>query len=403
MVTPVPSWPRERGRRPARARVGRDLGHRRLLGRARLAARADDPGDRDLAGGRVRGAARGGRRARRRRSTGARSRSGSLAGLGGGAGLAAFYKALSLGTMSIVSPVVACGAVVPFAISIATGERPCGGRARGRRARARRGGARVGRGAPRGGAEPRAGGRARGRRGGRARPLHLLPRAREPRGQRALDAHRRARRLARPAPAARRRRGASRCGSGAAGSLPIAAIGLCDVAANALFALASRHGLLSLVSVLGSLYPVMTIVLAYVVLHERLTRIQLARRRDGARRRRRAERRVVHASGGGVARRQAPDLLAVARRPELPAHGRADDPPRRGGRGRARALAAVGAADRRRGARPRRPAVRRRGRLRRRARCSRRRSSCSSSSTSRATTPTPIVGSVAYMPPGVDP
>ena len=49
---------------------------------------------------------------------------GLLAGLGGGAGLAAFYRALSLGTMSVVSPVVACGAVVPFAISIATGERP---------------------------------------------------------------------------------------------------------------------------------------------------------------------------------------------------------------------------------------------------------------------------------------
>ena len=49
---------------------------------------------------------------------------GLLAGVGGGAGLAAFYRALSLGTMSVVSPVVACGAVVPFAISVATGERP---------------------------------------------------------------------------------------------------------------------------------------------------------------------------------------------------------------------------------------------------------------------------------------
>ena len=39
-------------------------------------------------------------------------------------GLAAFYRALSLGTMSVVSPLVACGAVVPFAIAIATGERP---------------------------------------------------------------------------------------------------------------------------------------------------------------------------------------------------------------------------------------------------------------------------------------
>src|SRR3954447_8363690 len=49
---------------------------------------------------------------------------GVLAGVGGGAGLAAFYRALSLGTMSVVSPVVASGAVVPFAIAIATGERP---------------------------------------------------------------------------------------------------------------------------------------------------------------------------------------------------------------------------------------------------------------------------------------
>ena len=49
---------------------------------------------------------------------------GLLAGLGGGVGLAAFYRALSLGTMSVVSPVVACGALVPFVISIATGERP---------------------------------------------------------------------------------------------------------------------------------------------------------------------------------------------------------------------------------------------------------------------------------------
>ncbi len=49
---------------------------------------------------------------------------GLLAGVGGGAGLAAFYRALSLGTMSVVSPVAACGAVVPFAIALATGERP---------------------------------------------------------------------------------------------------------------------------------------------------------------------------------------------------------------------------------------------------------------------------------------
>jgi drug/metabolite transporter (DMT)-like permease len=54
------------------------------------------------------------------------------------------------------------------------------------------------------------------------------------------------------------------------------AVGLTDVAANALFALASTQGLLALVSVLGSLYPVTTVLLAHVVLGERLTRAQLA-------------------------------------------------------------------------------------------------------------------------------
>ena len=56
----------------------------------------------------------------------------------------------------------------------------------------------------------------------------------------------------------------------------VAAVGLCDVAANALFALASGRGLLAIVSVLGSLYPVMTVLLAHVVLGERLTRVQIA-------------------------------------------------------------------------------------------------------------------------------
>jgi drug/metabolite transporter (DMT)-like permease len=54
----------------------------------------------------------------------------------------------------------------------------------------------------------------------------------------------------------------------------VAAVGVCDVAANSLFALASGHALLSLVSVLGSLYPVVTVLLARTMLGERLTRFQ---------------------------------------------------------------------------------------------------------------------------------
>jgi drug/metabolite transporter (DMT)-like permease len=56
--------------------------------------------------------------------------------------------------------------------------------------------------------------------------------------------------------------------------LAVAAVGLADVTANILFAFAAGHALLSLVSVLGSLYPVATVLLAHVLLGERLTRTQ---------------------------------------------------------------------------------------------------------------------------------
>ncbi|HEY4349374.1 MAG TPA: EamA family transporter [Gaiellaceae bacterium] len=199
---------------------------------------------------------------------------GILAGLGGGSGLAAFYKALSLGTMSIVSPLAACGAVVPFAVSIATGERPSA---------LAIGGAGVAlAGAVLASVEER-----RSEAPDRVRAVALAVVAAV-----ALGAFTYFLGLGSREGSPLSTLVGARVGSlafllalsaGLRESLrverrwlaPIAAIGLCDVGANALFALASGHGLLALVAVLGSLYPVMTVLLAHTVLGERLTPLQL--------------------------------------------------------------------------------------------------------------------------------
>jgi drug/metabolite transporter (DMT)-like permease len=54
----------------------------------------------------------------------------------------------------------------------------------------------------------------------------------------------------------------------------LAFVGLGDMAANATYALATRSGLVSVVSVLASLYPLVTAVLARLVLGERLRPLQ---------------------------------------------------------------------------------------------------------------------------------
>ena len=54
----------------------------------------------------------------------------------------------------------------------------------------------------------------------------------------------------------------------------LVAIGVLDVTANGLFAAAANEGLVSVVAVVGSLYPVVTILLARMVLDERVQRIQ---------------------------------------------------------------------------------------------------------------------------------
>jgi len=58
----------------------------------------------------------------------------------------------------------------------------------------------------------------------------------------------------------------------------VARVGLGGVGANTLFTLAAGRGLLAIVSVLGSVYPVATVILAHIVLGERITRTAALRR-----------------------------------------------------------------------------------------------------------------------------
>jgi drug/metabolite transporter (DMT)-like permease len=60
-----------------------------------------------------------------------------------------------------------------------------------------------------------------------------------------------------------------------AAAIPILGVGVLAIGGAALFSVASTLGYLSIVSVLSSVAPVFLIVLAYVFLHERLSRTQL--------------------------------------------------------------------------------------------------------------------------------
>jgi drug/metabolite transporter (DMT)-like permease len=53
-------------------------------------------------------------------------------------------------------------------------------------------------------------------------------------------------------------------------------VGVLDIGADVFFAFATRLGLLSVVSILSSLYPVATVLLARVLLQERMARLQQA-------------------------------------------------------------------------------------------------------------------------------
>jgi drug/metabolite transporter (DMT)-like permease len=202
----------------------------------------------------------------------------ALGGVAGMVALAAFYRGLAIGTMSIVAPISATGAAVPVLVGVARGDRP---------------------------GAPVAIGIALAVAG-----VVLAAREPAPEGSSAASAARRSVLLALVAAlgfggffvgmdasaadagvswallAARLASFAALLGAAAATrpALPrdprtlglLASIGLMDLAANACFAAATTEGLLSVVSVLASLYPVVTVLLARLVLGERVRRIQEA-------------------------------------------------------------------------------------------------------------------------------
>lgn len=193
-----------------------------------------------------------------------------VAGVVGAVGLVCFYTALACGTMGVVSPIVALGVIVPVLLGILEGESPdtlvvlgfvlalvgvvtaSGPELEGRA-----------------GARPvllaAVAGACFGaalvfiERGAQTNALMTLT------GMRVTSVS-----LFAVAALALRTTGGLRPRD--VGSLAV--VGVADVGANLLFAIATQRGLLSVTAVLGSLYPVVTVLLARFVLHERLRLVQ---------------------------------------------------------------------------------------------------------------------------------
>ncbi len=196
----------------------------------------------------------------------------ALAGVFGAVGLAAFYRGMAVGSISVVAPIAAVGATVPVVFGIATGDDVSGLQVLGfvlalsgvalASFERQRGEVRLAAGVPWAIAAVIGF-------GGYYVPMHQASEQdflwaalvfRTTVGVLAFAAW-----LAvRPdITAARGHLGA------------IAMIGILDTAGNTLFAAASSLGDVSVVSVLATLYPVTTVALAAIVLSERIQRLQL--------------------------------------------------------------------------------------------------------------------------------
>lgn len=194
------------------------------------------------------------------------------AGLAGLVGLVAFYSALAIGTMGVVSPIAALGVVVPVLVGLLRGERPGTVQVFGIVLAVV-------------GVVLASGPELSGRAG--ARPLLLAVLAAFAFGLALLFIAEGGRTSTLMTLVAMRATSvavmvvalgavARRTSLGLrAGDVPVITVmGLGDVGANLAFGVASTKGLVSVVAVLGSLYPVVTVLLARVVLAERLARVQ---------------------------------------------------------------------------------------------------------------------------------
>jgi drug/metabolite transporter (DMT)-like permease len=198
----------------------------------------------------------------------------ALAGSAGIVALGAFYRGLAIGTMSVVAPISATAAAVPVLVGLAEGERPGALQVAGMAAALA--------GVILASREPIEEGRPRGNRAAvglalvaaagfgtffvgidRASATAEVPWVIVVQRSCSLVLLVIAALVARPS--------LPRDGTSLAA---LGAIGVLDLGANGLYALATTEGLLSVVAVLGSLYPAVTVVLARLVLAERIARTQ---------------------------------------------------------------------------------------------------------------------------------
>lgn len=193
------------------------------------------------------------------------------AGLAGMLGLVCFYAALAMGTMGVVSPIAALGVVVPVLVGLARGERPATIQLVGITIAVL-------------GVVLASGPELSGRAG--ARPLLLAALSALGFGLALLFIAEGARTstlmtlvtmrvtsvtvLAVALASAARRLARGRLSLDRRDVALVTVTGMADVAANLTFGLASTRGLVSVVAVLGSLYPVVTVLLARVIHAERL-------------------------------------------------------------------------------------------------------------------------------------